>query len=53
MSMNASEIKSIARTNTVALLSDVFEANEAVQFADFLQSGLIALSAKNGRPKRK
>lgn len=34
MSMNASEIKSVARANTVALLSDVFEANDAVQFAD-------------------
>ena len=32
--MNASEIKSAARANTIALLSDVFEANEAVQFAD-------------------
>ena len=34
MSMNANEIKSTARANTVALLSDVFEANAAVQFAD-------------------
>lgn len=34
MSMNANEMKSVARNNTIALLSDVFSANEAVQFAD-------------------
>lgn len=34
MSMNASEIKSVARANTIALLSGVFEANGAVQFDD-------------------
>ena len=32
--MNASEIKSTARNTTAALLTDVLEANEAVQFAD-------------------
>ena len=32
--MNASEMKNVARTNTVALLSDVLEHAEAVQFAD-------------------
>ena len=34
MSMNASETKSAARANTIALLSGVFEENAAVQFAD-------------------
>lgn len=34
MAMNSTEIKNIARANTINLLSDVFEANEAVQFAD-------------------
>ena len=32
--MNATEMKSIARANTVALLSDVLENAAAVQFAD-------------------
>lgn len=32
--MNASEIKSTARNATAALLTEVLEANEAVQFAD-------------------
>lgn len=32
--MNSTEIKNIARANTISLLSDVFEVNEAVQFAD-------------------
>lgn len=34
MSMNATEMKNVARTNTVALLSPVLSENEAVQFAD-------------------
>ena len=32
--MNATEIKNTARANTATLLYDVFEANDAVQFAD-------------------
>lgn len=32
--MNANEIKAIARTNTVALLTDVLAKADAVQFAD-------------------
>lgn len=34
MSMNATEMKSIARANTIALLSPVLKDNEAIQFAD-------------------
>lgn len=32
--MNSTEIKNVARMNTINLLSDVFSNNEAVQFAD-------------------
>lgn len=34
MSMNAAEIKNTARYATAALLTDVFEQTDAVQFAD-------------------
>lgn len=34
MSMNANEIKSTARMNTIALLMPVLEENHAVKFAD-------------------
>lgn len=34
MSMNANEIKSTARMNTIALLMPVLEENHAIKFAD-------------------